>query len=97
MEVLIGLIIALVPLLMFPCMTGWCALSLNRKFWPWFIAGFFLPFIGIVILLCLPVKEKKVVQLVLTPVSEEEIFDHLLEETAPKRLNGQGVHYSARA
>ena len=97
MEVLIGLIIVLVPFLTFPLMTGWCALSLNRKFWPWFIAGLFLPFIGIIILLCLPVKEKHIVQPVLRPVSNEEIFDHLLEEEMPRQINGSGVHFSARA
>jgi len=97
MDILLGLLIALIPILAFPLMTGWCALSLNRKFWPWFIAGFFLPFIGIIILLCLPVKEKQDRQQVLRPVPSEEIFDYMLEEEKPKKINGNGIHFSARA
>ena len=97
MEVIIGLLIALIPLLTFPLMTGWAALSLNRKFWPWFVAGLFLPFLGVIILLCLPVKEKTASQRLLHPVSNEEIFDHVLEEERPRQINGSGVHFSARA
>jgi hypothetical protein len=97
MEVLIGLIIALIPCLMFPLMTGWCALSLNRKFWPWFFAGLFLPFLGVIILLCLPVKEKSRAQALLLPVSSEEIFEHCLDEKEIKRINGHDVQFSARA
>ena len=97
MEFLLGLLIALIPICFFPFVTGWAALSVNRKFWPWFIAGLFLPFLGVVILLCLPVKEKAIAQPVMHPVSSEEIFDHVLEEESPRHINGKGVQFSARA
>jgi hypothetical protein len=97
MEVLIRLVIAMIPLLTFSLMTGRAALSLNRKFWPWFVAGFFLPFIGMAIILCLPVKEKKVQQPLLKPVSSEEIFDRVLELEEPRRIHGSEIQFSARA
>jgi hypothetical protein len=94
---LIGLLIALIPFLFFPLMTGWCAQSLNRKFWPWFIAGCFLPFIGIIILFCLPIKENKNCQQAMRPVANEEIFDHLLDEEKSRHINDSAIQYSARA
>ena len=97
MEFLFGFMIVLVPILMFPLMTGWAALSLNRKFWPWFVVGLFLPFIGVVILLCLPVKEKRSVQSLLQSVPSEEIFEHCLDDKSTKRINGHDVQFSARA
>jgi hypothetical protein len=97
MEVLNGFVIAMIPLLTFALMTGWAAWSLNRKFWPWFVAGLFLPFIGVVIILCLPANEKKVQQALLKPVSSEEIFDRVLELEEPRRINGSEVQFSARA
>jgi len=96
MEVFKGFVIAMMVLLTFALITGWAALSSNRKFWPWFIAGLFLPFIGLVIILCLPAKGRKVRQL-LQPVSNEEIFDPELELEEPGRIEGNGVQFSARA
>lgn len=29
----------------------------RRRFWPWFVLGLVLPFVAVVILLCLPVKK----------------------------------------
>lgn len=43
--------------LFFPFLTGAIAVSLGRKFWGWFLLGLVLPFIGVVVLLCLPLKE----------------------------------------
>ena len=97
MEFILGLLIALIPICFFPFVTGWAALSMNRKFWPWFIAGLFLPFLGIAILLCLPVKEKRISADAMRPVSSEEIFDQVLEVEAKKHINGNGIHFSARA
>ena len=95
MEVSIGFVIAMSQLLTFSLMTGWVALHLNRKFWPWFVVGLFLPFVGVVIILCLPVKEKKVLQPLLRSVSRQEIFDRVLEE--PRRINGSEIQFSTRA
>src|SRR5262245_23482079 len=97
MDFLLGFLIALIPILFFPFVTGWCAICMNRKFWPWFIAGLFLPFVGVIILLCLPVKQNKVAAFEIAPVSSEEIFEHVLEAERPKHINGNGVHFSARA
>lgn len=97
MEVLIGFVIAMISLLTFSLMTGWVALSLNRKFWPWFVVGLFLPFIGVVIILCLPVKEEKVLQPLLRSVSRQEIFDQVLELEEPRRINGSEIQFSTRA
>ena len=97
MEVVIEFVIAMMPLLAFPLITGWTALSFNREFWPWFFAGLFLPFIGVVIILCLPVKRRKVQEPTLKPVSSEEIFDRVLELKEPGRINGSEVQFSARA
>ena len=97
MEVLIEFVFAMMPLLAFPLITGWVALSFNREFWPWFFTGLFFPFIGVVVLLCLPAKEKKVQQSLLKPVSSEEIFDRVLELEEPRRIIGSEVQFSARA
>ena len=97
MKVLIEFVIAMMPLLAFPLITGWIALSFNREFWPWFFAGLFFPFIGVVVILCLPEKKKKIQRALLRPVSSEEIFDRVLELEQPVRIDGIGVQYSARA
>ena len=97
MEVLIGFVIAMSQLLTFSVITGWAALSLNRKFWPWFVVGLFLPFIGVVIILCLPVKKKKVQQPLLKSVISEEIFDQALELEEPVRINRSEIQFSTRA
>ena len=97
MEVVIEFVIAMMPLLAFPLITGWTALSFNREFWPWFFAGLFLPFIGVVIILCLPVKRRKVQEPTLKPVSSEEIFDRALELEEPRRIGESEVQFSARA
>jgi hypothetical protein len=97
MEVLIGFVIAMSQLLTFSVMTGWVALSLNRKFRSWFVVGLFLPFIGVVIILCLSVKEKKVLQPLLKSVSRQEIFDQVLELEEPRRITGSEIQFSTRA
>ena len=97
MEVLIGFVIARVPLNTFSLMKGWAALSLKIKFWPWFVGGLFLPFVGLVILLRRGVKEKKVQQPLLKPVSSEEIFDQVLQLEEPRRIKRSQIQFSARA
>jgi membrane protein implicated in regulation of membrane protease activity len=97
MEVLIGFGIARIQLLTFLLMTGRAASSLNIKFWPWFVVGLFLPFISVVLILCRPVREKKVQQPLLKPVSSEEIFDQVLELEEPRRINRNGIQFLARA
>ena len=97
MDFLLGVIIALAPFFVFPLMTGLCAKCFNRKFWPWFIVGLFLPFIGVVIVLCLPEKKERPAQSLLQAVSSEEIFEPVLEEGAQKKINGNHIHFSARA
>ena len=97
MEVLIGFVIAMTQLLTLSVMTGWLALSVNRQFWPWFVVGLFLPFIGALIIVCLPVKEKKGQQRLLKSVSSEEIFDQVLELEEPRRINGSKIQFSTRA
>lgn len=46
-------------LLFFPLVTAFVAKSLDRKFWIWFAIGTAFPFTGIVVLLCLPLKNKQ--------------------------------------
>jgi hypothetical protein len=58
MEVLIAIPLLMIPLF-WPVVTGLCAISFGRKFWPWFFIGIPLPFVGAIILLCLPDKRKK--------------------------------------
>jgi len=55
MEFLLAIPLILLPLF-FPVLTGGIAVSLGRKFWPWFVLGLVLPFIAAIILLCLPIK-----------------------------------------
>ena len=97
MDFLLGALIALSPFLVFPLMTGLCAQCFNRKFWPWFFAGFFLPFIGVVIVLCLPEKRERSALYQLSAVSNEEIFEPVLEESRDQKVNGNEIHFSARA
>jgi hypothetical protein len=97
MEVSFGFVIAMISLVTFSLRTGWMALSIKRKFWPWFVVGLFLPFIGVVIILCLPVKKKKVQQPFLKSVSSEEIFDQVLKLEEPRRINGSEIQFPTRA
>jgi hypothetical protein len=97
MKVLIGFVIAMSQLLTFSVMTGWLALSVNRKFWPWFVVGLFLPYLGALIIVCLPVKEKKGRQGLLKSISSEEISDQVLELEDPRRINGSEIHFFPRA
>ena len=97
MNVLVGFVLAMIPLLPFSIIAGWASLSLNRKFLPWFIVGLILPFIGVLIILCRRVKEKKVEQPLLKPVSNEEIFDPVLELEEPRRIGRSEIEFSARA
>jgi len=97
MKILIEFFLAMMPLLAFPLITGWIALNFNRAFWPWFVAGLFFPLIGVVIILCLPVKGRKVQEPTLKPVSSEEIFDRALELEEPRRIGESEVQFSARA
>lgn len=46
----------------FPIKTGWVAKDLGRNYWVWLFLGLFLPFISMVILLCLPIKKKQMEQ-----------------------------------
>jgi len=57
---LITLIVLLPVLLFFPVATGIVATTLGRKFWFWFLAGISLPFLALVILLCMPVRKQKI-------------------------------------
>ena len=97
MDFLLGVIIALAPFFVFPLMTGLCAKCFNRKFWPWFIMGFFLPFIGVVIVLCLPEKKMPTSQQLIQAVPSEEIFEPVLEERGDQKMNGNQIRFSARA
>jgi hypothetical protein len=97
MEILIGFVITMISLLTFSVMTGWLAVSLDRKFWPWFVVGFFLPFISALIIVCLPVKKKKVKRQSLRSVRCEENFDKVWESEEPRRINGNEIHFFPRA
>ena len=53
MEFLFALPILFIPLL-FPVIGGCMATCYGRKFWFWFWVSLLLPFISLIILLCLP-------------------------------------------
>jgi len=97
MEVLIGFVIAIIQPLTFVLMTARETLSVNIKFWPWFVVGLFLSCIGMVIILGRRVREKEVQQSLLMPVSSEEIFDQVLQLEKPRKINAIEIQYSARA
>ena len=59
-----------------PFITGRIAKARRRKYWSWFLAGFFCPLPALVILVCLPTKIK-ITRRVVRPVENEELFDHL--------------------
>jgi hypothetical protein len=92
MEVIIALPIIIIPFF-FPVLSGLMAISFGRKFWPWFIVGVFLPFISMIILLALPDRRKKKE----IPVSDEEIFDPLLNNHKSRYHAGHKVYFSAKA
>ena len=92
MEVIMAIPIIIIPFL-FPLLSGLMAISFGRKFWPWFIAGVFLPFVSMLILLMLPYRRKKVQE----AVTSEEIFDPLLNKTKISRHAGHQLHFSAKA
>ena len=96
MEVINGLVISMIPPLTFSQITRWAALSGLNKLWPWFVAGFFLPVV-VMIILCRPVRVRKVQQPSLKPVTSEEIFDRVLELEVPVRSHESGILFSARA
>ena len=101
MEFLFAIPLLLLPFIM-PVITGCMAKSFGRRFWPWFFLGIPLPFVAIVILLCLPQKKKKVI----VPVANDEIFDQLFNYQSTtifnqKRINSKKhsheQHFSAQA
>ena len=55
MEILTIITTALV-ISFFPLKTGFVAKDFGRNFWLWFFMGLFMPFVSVVILLCLPIK-----------------------------------------
>jgi len=97
MEVLIGFVIAIIQPLTFVLMTARETLSVNIKFWPWFVVGLFLSCIGMVIMFGRRVREKEVQPTLLIPVSSEEIFDQVLQLEESRRINAIEIQYSARA
>lgn len=92
MEVVIALPFIILPLLV-PIITGLMAVSMGRKFWPWFFSAFLLPFISCIILLCLDDKKKKAV--VTVPVPDEEIFDP--QQLVTKKNKQDAIYFSAKA
>ena len=99
MEVIVALPLIIIPFFL-PLIAGLMAVNFGRKFWPWFFIGLILPFIANIIILCLPnrKKEEPKQKATTTPVSNEEIFDHLLrdkENTHKKQENE--VYFSASA
>lgn len=100
MEVLFALPIILIPFF-WPVVTGLMAQSFGRKFWFWFFVGIPLPFIGAIILLFLPDKRKKVknvANMEVTPVTNDEIFNHLTTGSGtPNKKEQHEVYFSASA
>ena len=97
MEITLGFVNSMISLHTFSQMTRWAALMHLNMQWPWIVGELFLLFIGMVIILCRPVREKKVQQPLLKPVSDEEIFDRRLELQEPWRSNGSEIQFLARA
>jgi hypothetical protein len=58
LEIILAIPLLMIPLF-WPVVTGLCALRFGRKFWTWFFIGIPLPFVGAIILVCLPDKRKK--------------------------------------
>ena len=58
MEIITIVAVALV-VSFFPIKTGWVAKDLGRNFWVWFFLGLFMPFLSVIVLLCLPIKKIK--------------------------------------
>jgi hypothetical protein len=71
MEVIIAIPLLMIPLF-WPVVTGLMAISFGRKFWPWFFIGIPLPFVGAIILLCLPDKRKKETRILFEEISKTE-------------------------
>jgi hypothetical protein len=57
MEIIMAIPLLMIPLF-WPVVTGLMATSFGRNFWTWFIIGIPLPFIGAIILVCLPSKKE---------------------------------------
>lgn len=89
MEVVFALPFIMLPLLV-PFITGLMAVSMGRKFWPWFFLGCLLPFISCIILLCLADKKKTTV-----PVTDEEIFDP--QQFVINKKQQDAIYFSAKA
>ena len=100
MEVLLALPIIMIPFF-WPIITGLMAQSFGRKFWFWFFVGIPLPFIATIILLFLPDKRKTNINTGSknnSPVSNEELFNHLTSETViTKKTEHHEVYFSASA
>lgn len=100
MEVLLVLPVILIPFI-WPILTGFMAQTFGRKFWFWFFVGIPLPFIANIIIFCLPDKRKQTTDKRIkdnSPVSNEEIFNHLTSEPVIAKKNEQNeVYFSASA
>lgn len=94
MEVLMALPLILVPFF-WPVVTGLMAKNFGRKFWVWFWIGVPLPFIAVVVLLFLPDKGKRKVEL--RAVENDKIFDHLFTDAKELRMNNDNNKLSASA
>ena len=100
MEVVAAIPLILLPFFL-PLIAGLMAVNFGRKFWPWFLVGIMLPFVANIILLCLRDKRKitdKENNTSTKPVSNEEIFDHLLtrNDNMHKKEENE-VYFSASA
>ena len=99
MEVLLAIPVIMIPFL-WPVLTGLMAKSFGRKFWLWFFIGIPLPFIAMVILVCLPDRRNSGMQAKLVdpkPVSNEEIFNHLTDEKFIDKKHRNEIYFSASA
>ena len=94
MEVMFAIPLILVPFF-WPVLTGLMAKNFGRKFWPWFFIGIPLPFIAVVVLLFLPTKANKKVEL--RAVEDDKLFDHLFTDSKEHKINNEQTHLSASA
>ena len=99
MEVIFAIPVILVTLC-WPVITGLAALSFGRRFWFWFFVGIPLPLIATIIVLCLPDKRQKINPIVsneMKPVSNEEIFNYLIDDAVTNKTNKNEIYFSASA
>jgi MFS family permease len=94
MEFDFALSLVLTPFIL-PFITGLMAKYFGRKFWPWFFIGIPLPLIANILLLCLPDKTKKIIEL--RAVENDEVFDHLFINAHPKKFIDHENSFSATA